>query len=110
MAGMDTLEFTDSNFDQEVLQSTGPVVVDFWADWCMPCRALGPIIDELATEYQGKVKVGKLDTEANRETAYKYGIESIPTVLFFQAGEIAQKFIGLKSKKDFKAAIEDLMK
>ncbi len=110
MAGSDTLEFTDSNFDQEVLQSAGPVVVDFWADWCMPCRALGPIIDELATEYQGKVKIGKLDTEANRETAYKYGIESIPTVLFFQGGEIAQKFIGLKSKKDFKAAIDDLLK
>jgi thioredoxin 1 len=110
MAGSNTLEFTDSNFDQEVLESDGPVVVDFWADWCMPCRALGPIIDELASEYKGKVKIGKLDTEANRETAYKYGIESIPTVLFFQGGEIAQKFIGLKSKKDFKAAIDDLMK
>jgi thioredoxin 1 len=109
MAGSDTIEFTDGNFESDVLQSEQPVLVDFWADWCMPCRALGPIIDELAMHYKNKVKVGKLDTDDNKETAFKYGIESIPTILLFNKGEVVQKFIGLKSKKDFQAAIEDVI-
>ncbi|GMU34858.1 MAG: thioredoxin [Planctomycetia bacterium] len=105
MAGPDTLEFTDANFESEVLQSGQPVLVDFWADWCMPCKALGPTIDELATEYSGRVKVGKMDTEANRETPVKYNIQAIPTVLIFKDGQVAQKFVGLTSKKDFQAAL-----
>ncbi|OWY69601.1 thioredoxin [cyanobacterium TDX16] len=105
MAGPDTLEFTDANFESEVLQSGQPVLVDFWADWCMPCKALGPTIDELATEYSGRVKVGKMDTEANRETPVKYNIQAIPTVLIFKGGQVAQKFVGLTSKKDFQAAL-----
>jgi len=105
MAGADTLEFTDANFESEVLQSGQPVLVDFWADWCMPCKALGPTIDELATEYSGRVKVGKMDTEANRETPVKYNIQAIPTVLIFKGGQVAQKFVGLTSKKDFQAAL-----
>ncbi len=109
MAGADTLEFTDENFEAEVLQADGPVLVDFWADWCMPCKALGPTIDELATEYAGKAKIGKMDTENNRETPVKYNIQAIPTVLLFNKGAVAQKFVGLQNKKDFQAAIEGLL-
>ena len=106
MAGPDTLEFTDANFETDVLQSDKPAIVDFWADWCMPCKAMGPTIDDLATEYAGRVKVGKMDTEANRETPVKYGIQAIPTILLFKGGEVVQKFVGLTNKKDLQAALE----
>ena len=106
MAGPDTLEFTDGNFDAEVLQSGTPVLVDFWAEWCGPCKALAPTIDALATEYTGKVKVGKLDTESNRNVASQYNISAIPTVILFQNGEIKEKFIGLRNKADFKAVLD----
>ncbi len=106
MAGASTFEFTDDNFESEVLQSDRPVLVDFWADWCMPCKALGPTIDELAADYAGKVKVGKVDTESNRETPVKYNIQAIPTVLLFKGGEVAEKFVGLTNKKDFQAALD----
>lgn len=105
MAGADTLTFTDENFETEVLGANVPVLVDFWADWCMPCKALGPTIDELATEYAGRVKVGKMDTESNRETPVKFNIQAIPTVLIFKGGQVVQKFVGLTSKKDFQAAL-----
>jgi thioredoxin 1 len=108
MAGPDTLEFTDANFEQEVMSSSAPVLVDFWAEWCSPCKALTPIIDELATEYRGKMKIGKLDTDANREVSARYGISAIPTVLLFQNGEIKERFIGLRQKRDFKAALDKL--
>ena len=106
MAGENTLEFTDENFEQEVLKSDQPVLVDFWAEWCMPCRMLAPTIDKLAKDYSGKVKVGKLDTDANRDVAMKYGISAIPTVILFKNGEVEQKFVGLKSEKDFKDALD----
>ncbi len=106
MAGTHTLEFTDDNFETEVLQAQSPVLVDFWADWCMPCKALGPTIDELANAYAGRVKVGKLNTESNREMPVKYNIQAIPTVMIFKDGEIVQKFVGLASKKDLQAAID----
>src|SRR3954462_8912776 len=98
-------EFTDGNFEQEVLKSNEPVLVDFWAEWCGPCRLLGPVIDKLATDYVGKVKVGKVDTESNRDTGMRYRIEAIPTVLLFKNGEIAQKFVGLRQEREFKAAL-----
>lgn len=106
MAGKHVLEFTDTNFDQEVLRSATPVLVDFWAEWCMPCRMLTPVIDELASEYNGKAKVGKVDTDSNREISVKYGISAIPTILLFQNGEVRQKFVGLTKKDDFKAALD----
>ena len=106
MAGADTLEFTDSNFEADVLQSDKPVLVDFWAEWCMPCKALGPTIDEIATEYSGRVKVGKMDTEGNTETPVKYNIQAIPSILLFKGGEVVQKFVGLTGKKDFAAALD----
>jgi thioredoxin 1 len=105
MAGADTVEFTDGNFESEVLKSEQPVLVDFWADWCMPCKALGPTIEELATEFSGRVKIGKMDTEANPETPVKFNIQAIPTVLIFKGGQVVQKFVGLTSKKDFQAAL-----
>ncbi|MBX3396952.1 MAG: thioredoxin [Phycisphaerae bacterium] len=109
MAGQNTLTFSDSNFEQEVLQSSTPVLVDFWAEWCMPCRALGPVIDEIANDYAGKVKVGKLDTDSNQETSAKFGIQSIPTVLVFRNGEIVKRFSGLRPKKDLAAALDAII-
>ena len=107
MAGPDTREFTESNFEDEVLKSSEPVLVDFWAEWCMPCKALAPTIDELATQYTGKVKVGKVDTDANQALSAKWGINAIPTVILFQDGEIKERFVGLRSKKDFETSLDD---
>ncbi len=106
MAGQNVTEFTDQNFEEEVLKSTTPVLVDFWAEWCMPCRMLAPTIEKIASEYVGKVKVGKVDTDANREISIKYGISAIPTVILFKNGQVAQKFVGLRQEKDFKAALD----
>ena len=108
MAGDNTLEFTDANFESEVLQSDKPVLVDFWAEWCMPCKALGPVIDEIANDYAGSVKVGKLDTDNSKNVAAKYGVSSIPTVMLFQGGEIAERFVGLRGKKDFTTVLDKL--
>ncbi|HNQ24001.1 MAG TPA: thioredoxin [Phycisphaerae bacterium] len=109
MAGPHTLEFTDANFETEVLNSSAPVLVDFWAEWCGPCRALGPVIDELATEYAGKVKVGKVDTDANRAVSMRYQISAIPTVLLLNQGQLVERFVGLRSKKDLKAAVDGVL-
>ncbi len=109
MAGANTVEFTDGNFEAEVLKSDKPVLVDFWADWCMPCKALGPTIDDLATEYAGKVKVGKLNTENNQHMPVTYSVQAIPTILLFKGGQIVQKFVGLTSKKEFQAAINKVL-
>lgn len=106
MAGQNVTEFTDQNFEEEVLKSTTPVLVDFWAEWCMPCRMLAPTIEKIAGDYVGKVKVGKVDTDANREISIKYGISAIPTVILFKNGQVAQKFVGLRQEKDFKAALD----
>lgn len=106
MAGPDTLDFTDDTFDTEVLSAETPVLVDFWAEWCGPCKALTPVIDELATDYQGKVKVGKVDTDANREVSVRFSVSAIPTIILFNKGEIVEKFVGLRSKKDFQTALD----
>lgn len=110
MASANVSQFTDANFQAEVLQSDVPVLVDFWAEWCMPCKMLSPTIDALADEFKGRVKVGKVDTDSNRETAVKYGISAIPTVIIFKGGEVAKKFVGLQSKNDFAAALDSLSK
>jgi thioredoxin 1 len=106
MAGENIKEFTDSNFEQEVIKSDRPVLVDFWAEWCMPCRMLAPTIEKIARDYAGKVKVGKLDTDANRDVSLKYGINAIPTVILFKNGEIAQRFVGLRQEREFKEALD----
>ena len=109
MAGQAVQEITDSNFQNEVINSKVPVLVDFWAEWCQPCRMLTPTIDALAVEYQGKAKVGKVDTDSNREISVKFGIQAIPTVLLFKDGQVAKKFVGLTSKDQFKAALDQLV-
>src|SRR3954462_5531076 len=106
MAGQNTVEFTDQNFETEVLNSEQPVLVDFWAEWCMPCKMLAPTIDKLAKDYAGKVKVGKVDTDSNRDISIKYGISAIPTVILFKNGQVAQKFVGLRQEKDFKEVLD----
>ena len=106
MAGQNVVEFTDQNFETEVIKSAQPVLVDFWAEWCMPCKLLGPTIEKLANDYVGKVKVGKVDTDSNREISVKYSINAIPTVILFKNGQVAQKFVGIKPERDFKAALD----
>jgi thioredoxin 1 len=91
------LELTDQNFDQEVLQASGAVLVDFWAPWCGPCKMMGPIIDELAKKMEGKAKVGKLNVEEHGATAQKYNIMSIPSLKIFKGGKIAAEFVGVQS-------------
>lgn len=93
------LEFTDANFEDEVLKSETPVLVDFWAEWCSPCRMLAPKIEQLARDFAGRVKVGKLDTDSNRDTAMKYGISAIPTVILFKGGQPAQRIVGLRENE-----------
>jgi thioredoxin 1 len=106
MASENVKEFTDQNFENEVLKSDQPVLVDFWAEWCMPCRMLTPTIEKIAKDYVGRVKVGKLDTDANRDVASKYSISAIPTVILFRNGQVAQKFVGLRQERDFKEALD----
>ena len=106
MASENVLELTDQNFEAEVLKSDKPVLVDFWAEWCMPCKMLGPTIDKLAKDYNGKVKVGKVDTDANRDVSMRFGISAIPTVILFKDGKIAQKFVGLRKEQEFKEVLD----
>ncbi|MCC7145102.1 MAG: thioredoxin [Phycisphaeraceae bacterium] len=108
MAGNGVLELTDQNFAQEVLQSNVPVVVDFWAEWCMPCRMLAPTIEQLATEFAGKVKVGKVDTDSNREVSMQFAISAIPTVMVFHNGQVVKKFVGVTPKQEFVGALQKL--
>ena len=108
MAGTDTLTFTDQNFEDEVLNSDKPVLVDFWAEWCGPCKALGPVIDELASEYAGKVKVGKFDTSTNTDVPVKFSISALPTILIFKDGAIVEKLMGLRGKADFASVLDAL--
>lgn len=106
MASANVKEFTDDNFDAEVLKSDTPVLVDFWAEWCAPCRALGPTIDKLADDYDGKVKVGKLNVDNHKKTSVNYRINSIPTLLLVKNGEVQETFIGMAQEGDLKAAID----
>ena len=109
MAGADMLELTDENFEQEVLQSDKPVMVDFWAEWCAPCRMLAPTIDELAGEYADRLKVGKVNTDSSSDIAMQFGISAIPTVILFRDGEAVKKLVGMKTKRDLKSAIEEVL-
>jgi thioredoxin 1 len=105
MAGPDTITITAANFKSEVLESAVPVLVDFWAEWCGPCRMLAPTIDLVATEVKGKAKVGKLDIDGAQELAVSLGIQSIPTVILFKNGQPAGKWVGIRPKGDYVNAI-----
>lgn len=102
------LEFNESNFENEVLKSDKPVVVDFWAEWCGPCRNIAPIFDELHTQYADKAKVGKVNVDESPAIAAKYGIRNIPTVLYFKNGELADKQVGAVNKKTFEDKLKAL--
>ncbi|MDD5060001.1 MAG: thioredoxin [Candidatus Omnitrophica bacterium] len=104
---MNTLHFTDTSFKKEVLESDLPVLVDFWAGWCGPCKTIAPFIDELAKEYAGRIKVGKIDVDNNSKIATQYGVMSIPTVIFFKKGKVMNQLVGAVSKLDLKHKIEE---
>lgn len=101
-----TVEFTDGNFEQEVLQSENPVLVDFWAEWCGPCRMIGPVVEEMAGEYEGKAKIGKVNVDLNPEVSVKYGIRSIPALLIFKDGQVVDQIIGAVPKTHLTKQLE----
>ncbi len=103
------LEINNDNFETEVISSDVPVLVDFWAPWCGPCKMIGPIVEELAGEYEGKVKVAKINVDNNQELAAKFGIRGIPTVMVFKGGEAVNSFVGLKSKADLASALDEAL-
>jgi thioredoxin 1 len=104
---MSTLHFTDSNFRKEVIESSQLVVVDFWAAWCGPCKMIAPVVEELAKEYAGKAKIGKVDVDSNPKTATEYGVMSIPTIIFFKGGKVLSQIVGAVSKPELKRNIEE---
>jgi thioredoxin 1 len=103
------LEITDKDFQEKVLESDKPVLVDFWAAWCGPCRMVGPIIDELSSEYEGKAVVAKMDVDQNQEFAAKYGVRNIPTVLLFKDGELVNRQVGVAQKETYAEAIDNAL-
>ncbi len=109
MAGQNTLTFDEGNFEAEVLQADVPVLVDFWAAWCGPCQMVGPVIDELADDYQGKAKIGKVDVDQASSLAGQFGVQSIPTVIVFHKGQVAKQMIGAKHKRDYQEALDALI-
>ena len=106
MASDAIFELTDASFDQDVLKSDQPVLVDFWASWCGPCKAIAPIVDELAQQYQGKVKVGKMDVDRNNATPMRYGVRGIPTLLVFKGGQVKEQIVGYVPKETIQKAID----
>lgn len=101
------IEFTDDNFKEEVLESDLPVLVDFWAEWCGPCRMVGPIVEELAEEYVGKAKIGKVDVDSNPQVSTQYGVRSIPTLLIFKGGEVVDQVIGAVPKAQLQKHLDE---
>ena len=105
----DLLQVTDDTFDEEIVQSDLPAIVDFWAAWCGPCRMVGPVVEELSKEYEGKIKVAKMDVDQNRQTPARFGIRNIPTLIFFKGGEVANTIIGAQPKSAIEEEIKKLL-
>ena len=106
MASPKIVNLTQDNFDAEVLKSIAPVLVDFWAEWCGPCKMIAPVLDELAEEYSDKVKIAKVDIDHQQGLAAQYGVRAIPTLLLFSKGQVAEQMVGLRSKRDLKASFD----
>ena len=106
MANENVQTFTDGNFDDSVLKSNGPVLVDFWAEWCGPCKRLAPTVDALATDYAGKVTVGKLNVDENPNVSFKFQIRGIPTILIFKGGQVVESLVGVAGKDELKHVID----
>ncbi len=106
MASPLIVTLTQENFAQQVLQSPVPVLVDFWAEWCNPCRTLAPLLDELADEYDGTIKIGKVNTDDQQQLAADYGIRALPTLLLFNKGQVTEQMVGLRSRRDLKASLD----
>jgi len=102
-------EFTDNNFDSDVINSDVPVLIDFWAVWCGPCKAIAPVIEEVANEFEGKVKVGKVDVDQNQDTAMKYGVRSIPTLLVIKDGEVVNQIVGAVPKSNITDILNEVV-
>ncbi|MDP7070136.1 MAG: thioredoxin [Phycisphaerales bacterium] len=109
MASDAVMNYTDATWEQDVLQSDVPVLVDFWAEWCQPCKMLGPTIDELAGEYEGRARVGKMNIDEHREVAGNIGVQSIPTVMIFSGGEMVKKLVGINPKQVYAEALDAAM-
>ena len=106
MSANNIVILTAANFEEEVLKASAPVLVDFWAEWCGPCKMIAPILDELASEYDGKVKVGKVNIDEHQSIATEYGVRAVPTLLIFKYGEVEEQVVGLRSKRDLKANLD----
>ena len=109
MASPLTTTLNSTNFDQEVLKSSTPVLVDFWAEWCGPCKMIAPVLDELAEEYSGKVRIGKVNIDEEPGLAGTYGVRAIPTLLLIHNGEVVEQIVGLRSKRDLKASFDKVV-
>ncbi len=109
MTAENTLKLTQANFAEQVLNVPGPVVVDFWAEWCGPCKMIAPLVEEISGEYDGRVRVGKVNIDEEQALATQYGVRAIPTLLIFKAGEVEGQIVGMCSKRDLKASIDRLL-